>query len=521
VNRRELFGCVAGAAGLALTGCSPAKQISGSIVGASDQIGHLLRDGQIPAPTSEERIPIAIVGGGIAGLSAGWRLLREGMKDFRIFELEAEAGGNSRYGENAVTPYPWGAHYIPMPTKESRWVRILFEELGVIEGYDATGEPIYNEQYLCATPQERLFIHGRWQEGIVPTLAASRAELDEFKRFAEIIDGYKQRGAFRIPMELSSRDPDLLALDRISMAVFLEERGLRSKPLLWYVNYACRDDFGCDLHDVSAWAGIHYFASREGTDDTVLTWPEGNGWIVRRLRERLGQNITTSALAYRMEPRKAGVAIDLYRPAEKRSMRVFAEHVVFACPTFQARFLLPDSDFIRESVREFEYAPWLVANLTLDRFPDERAGVPLAWDNVLYDSDSLGYVVSTHQSLATHQKQTVLTYYHALAGKSPSEDRKRLLQTDWRSWTDSLLTDLSKPHPEIRDITQHVDIMKWGHAMIRPRPGFIFGAARTRMAAPLGRIHFAHSDLSGFSLFEEAQYRGVMAAEKILGSVAV
>jgi hypothetical protein len=31
-----------------------------------------------------------------------------------------------------------------------------------------------------------------------------------------------------------------------------------------------------------------------------------------------------------------------------------------------------------------------------------------------------------------------------------------------------------------------------------------------------GRLLFANSDLSGFSIFEEAQYRGVRAAERVL-----
>jgi hypothetical protein len=31
-----------------------------------------------------------------------------------------------------------------------------------------------------------------------------------------------------------------------------------------------------------------------------------------------------------------------------------------------------------------------------------------------------------------------------------------------------------------------------------------------------GRILFANSDLSGFSIFEEAQYRGVYAADSVL-----
>jgi hypothetical protein len=33
---------------------------------------------------------------------------------------------------------------------------------------------------------------------------------------------------------------------------------------------------------------------------------------------------------------------------------------------------------------------------------------------------------------------------------------------------------------------------------------------------PIGAVHFAHSDLSGIPLFEEAQARGVHAAEAAL-----
>jgi hypothetical protein len=36
---------------------------------------------------------------------------------------------------------------------------------------------------------------------------------------------------------------------------------------------------------------------------------------------------------------------------------------------------------------------------------------------------------------------------------------------------------------------------------------------------PFGRIHFAHSDLSGFSIFEEAQDPGVTAAQQVLDAL--
>ena len=68
-----------------------------------------------PGPTAGRDVPVAIVGGGVAGLSAAWRLERAGLRDFVVLELEDVAGGTSRSGTGAVTPYPWGAHYVPVP----------------------------------------------------------------------------------------------------------------------------------------------------------------------------------------------------------------------------------------------------------------------------------------------------------------------------------------------------------------------------------------------------------------------
>ena len=49
--------------------------------------------------------------------------------------------------------------------------------------------------------------------------------------------------------------------------------------------------------------------------------------------------------------------------------------------------------------------------------------------------------------------------------------------------------------------------------MVRPAPGFVWGVAPAARAAATPPVFLAHSDLSGLSLFEEAHYRGVDAAE--------
>lgn len=505
----------------------------GEILGASNVLGHRLRTGQIPEPNETLKTPVIIVGGGIAGLSAGWKLQQAGFTDFAILELESEVGGNARSGKNAVTAYPWGAHYLPFPTQESRAVRELLADFGVLRSDPYTAEPVYDERFISFAPRERLYANGLWHEGLWLRVGVRPDEQAQFQRFHDLMDDFQRRRgadnrkAFAIPIDFSARDPDLLALDRISMRDFLLQHRLDAEPLHWYVNYACRDDYGCRYDQTSAWMGIHYFASRDAhardaDEDDVLTWPEGNGWLVQRLRERLEPHIVTGSLVFRVSELDRAVLVDAYRPRENRSVRRLARAVIWAAPVFQASRVFRELPAeLQAAIGEFQYAPWLVANLSLRGFPEERRGAPLSWDNVLYDSAALGYVVATHQHLAAHQDRTVFTWYHALCDGPPDRERQRLLETPWATWAEWILRDLSRPHPDIREQVARLDLMRWGHAMVRPRPGFVWGEARQRLLNTQDRVLFANSDLSGCSIFEEANYRGVLAAERVLASLDI
>ena len=139
----------------------------------------------------------------------------------------------------------------------------------------------------------------------------------------------------------------------------------------------------------------------------------------------------------------------------------------------------------------------------------------MAWDNVLYASKSLGYVVATHQEGRDHGP-TVITWYHAFAGEETLPARKKLLAASWDDLAQTVVADLSLAHSDIGEKIERIDIYRWGHAMARPTPGTLFHPLRDRAAAPMGRLRFAHADLSGLPLFEEASDAGVRAAESIL-----
>ncbi len=502
-------------------------RIAGSIVGASHEVGHRLRAGGLPEPQEVRDVPVVIVGAGIAGLSAGWKLAKSGFRDFEILELESAAGGNSRWGTNDVSAYPWGAHYLPVPTAESTAVRELLEEMGMVQDLSPDGNPIYDPRHLCHAPQERLFIDGRWQEGVSArgllgtASAPERAMLTEFEQQMRRYQNYRDadgRRAFALPMALSSDDPDLVALDRISMQEYFDRAGWTSERLRWFVDYCCRDDYGCSLETTSAWAAWHYFCSRgEGVE--YLTWPEGNGRIVRHMVERLEGRLHSDMLVYRIrvtaDPAKTsvdGVEVDVLDTRTNSSVRLRARQVIYALPRFMATHVLEGYEL--PGIDTFTYAPWMVANLTVDRLPDGAA-----WDNVIYDSSSLGYIVATHQNLSIAPGPSVLTYYMPLAVPNPEVARRWMLERSWDDWVSIILGDLAPAHVGLESLVTQIDVMLWGHAMIRPVPGFLSGEARRRSADAFGPVRFAHSDMSGLSLFEEAQYRGVRAAEDLMRHV--
>ncbi|MES2984739.1 MAG: FAD-dependent oxidoreductase [Pseudomonadota bacterium] len=524
LTRRQFLIGSAGVAALAAVGqwvALAGSAVAGRIVGASSARGHRLREGKFPPPAETIRKKIVIVGGGIAGLSAAWKLQKSGVTDFLLLELEDEVGGNASSGSNATSAYPWGAHYVPLLTEESTCARELFRELGIITG-EENGQPIYNEYYLRADPEERLFMHGRWQDGIVPQIGISdtdRAQYNDFFARMEQLRGARGRDGrklFAIPLDKSSADPTWRALDRITMADYLQQNGWDSPHLRWYVDYCCRDDYGAVAADVSAWAGIHYFAGRSGkaanTDgQSVVTWPEGNGWIVNQLKAKLAGHLQPKCLAFHVEKTPKGATVDYMDIARDVAVRVEAEAVIIATPRFIAERLLPT----KRDLSTFHYSPWMVANITLNRLPAGK-GAPLSWDNMVYNSPLLGYVVATHQNLNRVQTGTVLTYYWPLSHLPPKQAREQAYARSYEQWRDLVLTELLRIHPELRGHVAQLDVWLWGHGMIRPSPGFVWGAQRAAALATKPPVFYAHSDMSGISIFEEANHHGVKAAESLM-----
>ena len=444
------------------------------------------------------------------------------------------------------------------------------------------------------------------EDGLAPLERMSTADRAQYARFRELVRAEATRRTadgrppFAVPLAECSRDAAAVRLDAISFHQWLVERGFTSPPLFWFLGYGTRDDYGSALNATSAWAGLHYFASR--ASEERFEWPEGNGRIVQMLLERIcgggserggmdrsgggsgarssggdgsscggggADSVRTRSLVYRIEAdgTSGGVRVLYARPRDSGSggggggsgssssdafdaswswsvdgaavHALRARRVIYAAPLFTAAHVIHEAAASEEGwgaraapwLSQFSYAPWLVANLHLGALPPELGMTRC--DNVIYGTAGLGYTLSRARGAGGlvgrllgrlgggggegDGEGGVLTYYRALADDEPAASRRRMLAMPWSRWRDAILTELEAAHPSLRNLVRRLDVRLLGHAMARPTPGLVFGAARAAAAAarPLGRVHFAHSDMSALPLFEEAAYWGTRVAAEV------
>jgi hypothetical protein len=161
----------------------------------------------------------------------------------------------------------------------------------------------------------------------------------------------------------------------------------------------------------------------------------------------------------------------------------------------------------------------MIANFLMKDFPREREGAGLCWDNVAYQEPGLGYVVSTHQDIrVAPPEKTVFTAYVALSDRTPDAARKWMMAASPDELVEMASADLKTAYGwRFAPCVERVDITLRGHAMAAPLPGFRTNAGLQALRDAEGPVLFAHADLSGFSVFEEAAWWGIRAAEKAMG----
>ena len=163
-------------------------------------------------------------------------------------------------------------------------MRELFEELGVLH------DGVWEERYLCFSPQERVFAHGEWHDGIEPEFALDAVGRAAFSSSTKLIAApsrerrvHDPNGRRRATRVAAGSDVD----GRLAQAT----SSSTTPAMRWYIDYACRDDYGALARADVGVGGRSLLRVARARRAGPLTWPEGNGWIVKRLIAKLAQHI--------------------------------------------------------------------------------------------------------------------------------------------------------------------------------------------------------------------------------------
>ena len=220
--------------------------LAGAIRGQPVGLAHsVLRRGElrgepleaVAASGGNESAQVVIVGAGVSGLVAAWELRKRGVTDVLVLEMDDAPGGNARSGYDGPggIAYPWGAHYVPLPSRGA--TRMLLEELGLMRSAAADGAggvagvAGVGADALCPEPSERLFVRGvGWRDapdGLLPEAAMSEADWVQLRTFRSLIGQQARRQTadgrppFVLPLAECSFDQEARALDGESMHTLL------------------------------------------------------------------------------------------------------------------------------------------------------------------------------------------------------------------------------------------------------------------------------------------------------------
>jgi protoporphyrinogen oxidase len=494
----------------------------------SKQNTPLLSDKNFPEPSETYSIDTVIVGGGVSGLSAARWLHKNSKRDFILFEMDKNCGGNAIAGSNEITKYPYGANHLQLPNLTNTNLLEFLLEHQIITAYNEQNMPMYNEQYLCAQPQQRFYYKGIWLNEMPPKKGLSEKETENYNAFMALMQyfqsaiGTDNKPAFASPIDNASIDELFVALDDLDIISFLKMKGFDAPFLFWFVDYCCKSNFGSKATKTSAWAAIHYFAARNGSaanakSTEVLSWPEGNSFLVQKLASNIADFVKPNCIVYQIRALDNAYECYVYDVYNKKSYLYNCNKLILATPQHINMNLLKMPLNIQWS--KFNYYPWLVANIAIDDQKVLNGKNNIAWNNIIYNTKSLGYINAKHQDLNTYKKETVLTYYFNFSEQDDQSERNQLYDKDETYWKDFIINDLKQAHPTIDNNIICIDLFIWNKGMVAPHVGFLRNNDRKMLEKGFHNLYFANSDISGISNFEEAFHQGIKCANKILNKI--
>ncbi|MBY6240995.1 FAD-dependent oxidoreductase [Methylosinus sp. Sm6] len=501
--------------------------------------------GSFPIVESGEGFDAIIVGGGLAGLSAAFHLLRE-RPSARLLILEAgpSLGGNAGRDEAAPLSGPAATAGAYCAAPASDWLAEVYRALGVDWDANLVEDPV-DSFYLDETapgvaPGYRGWNIDTFEKGLsrLPFAPKVVADLERARRAILLLGD----AGVTDPADESEREHD--ALSMVSLAHYLQTT-LGCDPVLgeFFTAYTLTA-FGGTAAQVNAHSAIGFLAS-EFRRHAIFTFPGGTSELARRFQGWLGAKanatprIESNATVLQIDPHAGQKGASLVYFQDNVFRRVEARRIVVAASAQSARRLVePLADPARqEAWSRIHAAPIVVANVAL------RRAAPLLQLGLGFSQSWFGgrhfvnFTVADWAGgrRADPERATTLTFYGGCSAEldALAEARMALLHTPFADYEASLRSDLARlmrgaDFDFDRDVAG-LFVYRWGHSMLRPPPNWLFeatakpgggldraAAPRHIACAPLGPIVFAGQHAQGAPSVESALASGRRAALQAL-----
>lgn len=464
-------------------------------------VGHLAFESHNYPTTKTLDTKCMIIGGGIAGLSAAFQMRHE---DFMLFELSDLMGGSSAGSSYENIPLCHGAHYdLSYPGNYGQDGLNMLEHLNIIQ-YDqfSNSWKFVDKQFLIPKNKEsQTFAHGHVRKDVLPDGEIKTAFIDLMKSFS---------GTMPMPTRLI--DKEYRYLNDINFIQWLVQKIPLSEEFIEGLDYHMKDDYGTDAHQVSAVAGIHYFACRPYYTQPVELFspPEGNSYFVHKINSELPKDrIYASHLVKRIHENKEGFEVEVVDAVKKEVIKVNCDKIIYAGNKHALKFIFPKDLHL---FQKNQYAPWVVVNFIMNKPFGKDAHLSTRqafWQNEIISDDKqlLGFVDSKAQFASSHENR-VLTVYFCF--KPEEREMMSLIDERKQTFVNQTLAHLEKYFDKsLRSQVQKVFIKQMGHAMPIPRQGYLFNDANENRSNP--NLVYAGVDNGRLPLLFEAIDSGIEA----------
>lgn len=455
------------------------------------ETGHLVMRSQNWPSVVKDKIKIAIVGGGIAGLSAANSLKS---KSWQLFELSNRLGGTSSAGALNGIRFSQGAHYdLDYPEHYGEEALKLLESLGTIKYQPWNKMWSFVDRQYIIPPERRqqCFANGKTRREIITPGPGRDKFLNLITRFTD-----------KMPLPTRLIAPGLRYLNDLTFEDYLLEHMELTPGLKRQISYHMKDDYGAGISQVSALAGIHYFACRPYYREAINLFspPQGNEYFIEKLSRRLpSEKILTKHLVKKIDEISEGFRLEVLDMRNKQAIIQKAEQVIYAGQKHALKYICPD----QYDLFDIEQSPWMTVNL----ISRQKKGEYGFWQNEYLSENEafLGFIDSGAQDQKNLKGKNVRTGYYCLKPEdrhylaTVTENKNRIIK-ETQGYIEEVLG--KKIDPEAGFI--HV----MGHAMPIPKPGFLFFDANQH---PKAKMKFAGVDNGRLPLLFEAVDSGIRA----------